>query len=162
MLASLFEDLLLFASNNLQLCLTLCSPTDCSLLGSSVHGILQSGILEWVDVPFSRGSSWPRDRTLISCVAGRFFIIWATGKTSIILVCTKNKNTATDLVISMFFEKCNSWDTVETIRHAPNTTFLDSVDSLYSWLIVFRHEKKNITEERGRNIGNVLSKVASK
>ena len=44
-----------------QLCLTLCDPMDCSLLGSSVHGILQNRILEWVAIPFSRGSSQPRD-----------------------------------------------------------------------------------------------------
>ena len=40
-----------------QLCSTLCNPMDCSLLGSSVHGILQTRILEWVAIPFSRGSS---------------------------------------------------------------------------------------------------------
>ena len=51
-----------------------------SLSGSSIHGILQARILEWVAIPFSRGSSWPRDRTQVSCIAGRFFTIWATGK----------------------------------------------------------------------------------
>ena len=51
---------------------------DCSLPGSSVHGILQARILEWVAIPFSRGSSWPRDWTWVSCIAGRFFTIWAT------------------------------------------------------------------------------------
>ena len=50
----------------------------CSPPGSSVHEILQARILEWVAVPFSRGSSWPRDRTHISCIAGRIFTIWAT------------------------------------------------------------------------------------
>ena len=44
----------------LQLCLTLCDPTDCSLPGSTVHGILQARILEWVAISFSRGSSQPR------------------------------------------------------------------------------------------------------
>ena len=44
-----------------QSCLTLCDPTDCSLPGSSVHGILEAGILEWVAMPFSRESSQPRD-----------------------------------------------------------------------------------------------------
>ena len=51
-----------------QLCLTLCDPTDCT-----VHGILQARILEWVAIPFSRGSSQPRDRTQVSCIAGGFF-----------------------------------------------------------------------------------------
>ena len=51
---------------------------DCSPPGSSVHGIFQVRILEWVAYPFSRGSSWPRDRTQVSHIAGRFFTIWAT------------------------------------------------------------------------------------
>ena len=59
-------------------CLTLCDSMDYSPLGSSVHGILQARILEWVDSPFSRGSSQPRDWTWVSCIAGRFFTIWAT------------------------------------------------------------------------------------
>ena len=46
---------------------------DCSLLGSSVHGILHAIILEWVAISFSRGSSQPRDLTCISCIVGRFF-----------------------------------------------------------------------------------------
>ena len=50
-----------------------CDPVDCSPPGSSVLGILQARILEWVSIPFSRGSSWPRDQTRISCIAGRFF-----------------------------------------------------------------------------------------
>ena len=46
---------------------------DYSPLGSSVHGILWARILEWVAISFSRGSSWPRDWTQVSCIAGRFF-----------------------------------------------------------------------------------------
>ena len=61
-----------------QLCPALCNPMNCSPLGSSVHGILQARILEWVAIPFSRGSSWPRDWTCVSCNSGRFFTIWAT------------------------------------------------------------------------------------
>ena len=53
-------------------------PHDCSPSVFSVHGILQAGILEWLAVPFSRVSSWPRDWTLFSWIAGRFFTIWAT------------------------------------------------------------------------------------
>ena len=49
-----------------QSCLTLCDPVDCSPPGSSVHGILQARILEWVAISSSRGSSWPRDWTLVS------------------------------------------------------------------------------------------------
>ena len=52
-----------------QTCLTLCNPLDCSPPGSSVHGILQARILEWVAIPFFRGSSQPRDRTYVSCIS---------------------------------------------------------------------------------------------
>ena len=55
-------------------------PVDCSLPGSSIHGILQARILEWVAISFSRGSSPPRDRTQVSCIAGRRFTLWATRK----------------------------------------------------------------------------------
>ena len=48
-------------AKSLQSCLTLCNPLDCSPPGSSVHGILQARILEWVAMPFSRGSSQPKD-----------------------------------------------------------------------------------------------------
>ena len=61
-----------------QLCLTLCDPMDCSLPGSSVHGIFQARILEWIAISFSRGSSQPRDQTQVSHIVGRFFTIWAT------------------------------------------------------------------------------------
>ena len=61
-----------------QSCLTLCDPIDCSPPGSSVYGILQARILEWVAISFSRGSSQPRDRTQVSCIAGRCFVLWAT------------------------------------------------------------------------------------
>ena len=63
-----------------QSCLTLCNPTDCRLPGSCVHGILQARILEWVAISFSRGSSWPKNWTQVSCIAGKFFTIWATRK----------------------------------------------------------------------------------
>ena len=58
-----------------QLCLTVCDPMDHSPAGSSVHGILQARILQWVAIPFSRGSSQPKDQTQVSCTAGRFFTI---------------------------------------------------------------------------------------
>ena len=61
-----------------QSCLTLCDSMDCIRPGSSVHGILQARILEWVAIPFSRGSSPHRDRTWFSHIAGRFFTIWTT------------------------------------------------------------------------------------
>ena len=57
---------------------TLCNPMDCSLPGFSVHGIFQARILEWVDICFFRGSSWSRDRTWVSHIAGRLFTVWVT------------------------------------------------------------------------------------
>ena len=60
-----------------QLCLTLCDPIVCSPWDSSVHGILQARILEWVAIPFSRGSFQPRDRTRVSCIVFEFFTSWA-------------------------------------------------------------------------------------
>ena len=61
-----------------QSCLTLCDPMDCSLPGSSVHGIFQATVLEWVAIFFSRGASQPRDQTRVSRTAGRRFTLWAT------------------------------------------------------------------------------------
>ena len=57
-----------------------CNPMDCSLPGSSVHGISQARILEWVAISFSRGSSWPRDWTHISCIGRQVLYHWATWK----------------------------------------------------------------------------------
>ena len=63
----------LFGGLIIKSCPTLCDPMDYSLPGSSVHGILQARILEWVAISFSRGSSQPRNRTQVSYIAGRFF-----------------------------------------------------------------------------------------
>ena len=66
----------------LQSCPALCYPTDCSLPGFSVHGILQARILEWVATLLPRGSSWPRDWThvsYISCIGRQVLytsVIW--------------------------------------------------------------------------------------
>ena len=69
-----------------QVCLALCDHIDCSPPVSSVHGILQVRILEWVATPFSRRPSWPRDWTSVSHNAGRFFTISArtSSKSSIL------------------------------------------------------------------------------
>ena len=53
-----------------QSCPTLCDPMGCSLPGSSVHGIFQAIVLEWIAISFSRGSSQPRDRTWVSRIVG--------------------------------------------------------------------------------------------
>ena len=58
-----------------QSCLTLCNPMDCSLPGSSTHGIFQAIVLEWIAISFSKGSSQPRDQTRVSCIVDRCFTI---------------------------------------------------------------------------------------
>ena len=60
-----------------QSCPTLCDLMDCSLPGFSIYGILQTRILEWIVIFFSRRSSQPRDQTQVSCIASGFFTIWA-------------------------------------------------------------------------------------
>ena len=66
-------------------CMCVCSimsdslqPMDCSLPGSSTHGILQTRTLEWVAISFSRGSSWPRDWSSISCIGQQILYHWDT------------------------------------------------------------------------------------
>ena len=73
-----------------QSCLTLCDPIDCGLPGSTVHRILQARIVEWIAIPFSRESSWPRDQIQVSCSTGRFFTIWTTREVQI--RCNFSKN----------------------------------------------------------------------
>ena len=82
-----------------------CDPVDCSLPGSSVHGILQAKILEWVAMPSSRGSSWPRDWSLISHVSciGRWVLYHYCHLASLSLYLAKTVNT------SSTFRKCNFW-----------------------------------------------------
>ena len=58
-----------------QSCPTLHDPMDCSLPGSPIHGIFQARVLEWVAISFSRGSSLPRDRTQVSRIVSRHFIV---------------------------------------------------------------------------------------
>ena len=69
-------------SEVVQSCPTLCDPVDSSPPGSSVHGILQARILEWVAISFFREASWLRDRTQVSRIAGRRFNLWATREVS--------------------------------------------------------------------------------
>ena len=69
-----------------QLCPTLCDPMDCSLPGSSIQGILQARILEWVAISFSRRSSRPRDWTRVSRIVGGRFTVWATREALPVLV----------------------------------------------------------------------------
>ena len=69
---------------------------DCSLSGSSLHGILQARILERAVTSSSRGSSWPSNQTQVSCVAGRFFTNWATMK-------AQNNNSEIATMLSIYY-----------------------------------------------------------
>ena len=89
----------LFSTEHVQLCPTHCDPMDCSLPGSSVHGILWARILQWVAMPSSRGSSRPMDWTHVSCVSyiGRQILShWATWKdpTKLVLGARRFETTA--------------------------------------------------------------------
>ena len=66
----------------------LVNPMDCSLPGSSVHGIFQAIVLQWIAISFSRGSSQPRDRTRVSSIVDRRLNIWATLLILYVIVCT--------------------------------------------------------------------------
>ena len=71
-------------AKSFQLCPTVCKPMDCSSPGSSAHGTLQARILEWVAIPFSSGSSWPRDQIRVSCIGGRLLTVWAIREAQLI------------------------------------------------------------------------------
>ena len=68
-----------------QFCLSHYDPMDYSPPGSSVDGFLQASILEWDAIHFSMGSFQPRDRAQVSCIASRFFTIWATREAKVML-----------------------------------------------------------------------------
>ena len=103
-------------------CAILCDPVDCNPPGSSVHGILQARILEWVAMPFSRGSSQPRDRTWVSsCIVGRFFTISAT---------RKQRGLETPLQVTDLNVETNAWcqlaldlDGLSWVRLCPNRLY---------------------------------------
>ena len=97
-----------------QLCPTLCNPMDYSLPDSSVHGILQVRMIEWVDIPFTRGFSQPRDRTHVSCVsctASRFFTVESPGKPLTRLAKHLCALQTACRKTSRFWELCWAWPT---------------------------------------------------
>ena len=85
-------------------CPTVCDPKDCGLPRSSIHGIFQVRVLEWVAISFSRRSSWPRDRTHISRIVGRRKVVWYC--TSIILQLKKKKIIFTNFVCHIHPTNC--------------------------------------------------------
>ena len=83
---------------------------DCSPPGSSVHGILQARILEWIAISFSRGSSWPKNLIWVSCISGRLFTIWATREAKFKITYFK---TLTTLIPSPKFSSVQSLSRVQ-------------------------------------------------
>ena len=92
-----------------QSCPTLCDPMDCSPPGSSVHGIFQARVLEWVAIPFSRGSSQPRVQTQVSCITGRLFTAQPSGFSYItsVLVCSLERPLPPQYLLSSLIPKDN-------------------------------------------------------
>ena len=129
-----------------QSCLTLCDSVDYSLPGSSVHGILQARILEWVAISFSRGSSWPRDWTRVSRIAGRCFTLWAPLWT-IKFNCAVHRPSSKDLDRRDW----NKWPQLVGYRAGPGKQvfwFLDKSLFLYSIKTTFlREQSLPVTEQ---------------
>ena len=101
-----------------QSCPTLCDPMDCSPPGSSVHGIFQARVLEWIAISFSSGSSQPRDWTRVSRTVGRCFTIWATKEAPLsrdITLSTKVRLVKA-VVFPVVMYGCESW-TVKKAEH---------------------------------------------
>ena len=105
-------------AQSLQLCLTLCNPRDCSPPGSSVHGILQARILEWVAISSSRGSSPLRNRTCISCTAGQFFTVWPIREAE------GPYTSALKYYFLVRFPTYNPWNKTESLLHVFQSNIL--------------------------------------
>ena len=82
-------------------CIWLCDPIDCSLPGSSIHGIFLARVLEWVAISFSREFSQPRDWTWVSHIAGRRFTVWATREAQ-----TPSRNTPSIVISKTVLRAC--------------------------------------------------------
>ena len=103
-----------------QLCLTLCDAMDCSLPGSSFHGIFQARVLEWVAISFSRRSSWPRDRTRVSSIIGRCFNVWAT---RVMQGCATNRQVMGEEAENPAQLRTLEWSVILTIYNYPVYNF---------------------------------------
>ena len=98
-----------FLCSDVQLCLILWDPMNSSLLGSSVHGIFQARILEWVAISYSRGCSKPRDWTLVSCIAGEFFTAEPLGK-SLLSWAQPGKGLCISCIGKRILYHCTPWE----------------------------------------------------
>ena len=117
-----------------QSCPTLCHPMNCSPPGSSIHGILQARILKWVAISFSRGSSWPRDRTQVSRIAGRHFNLWATRAFNKIRMSFSSSPPSHGLYLQRF-----GLSLTVTISKRLCLTFRIWISNLFVWLPTLSH-----------------------
>ena len=96
--------------------------------GSSVHEISQARILEWVAISFSRGSSWPRDRTCIPCIVRQILYHWATRKANPREEDIKNSGCRPKLNLIKYIKKFKIWKKVKGIRY---------IKVLLKWMITY-------------------------
>ena len=140
-----------------QLCPTLCDPMDCNLPGSSVHGVFQARILEWVAISFSRGSSPPRDWNRVSRIVGRRLIVWATREVHIYIYklftlqyCRDQHNIVDQLYSNKNWKKRErerenkkrqvmSWQPVMSAALHPKATLAEAFLKLGPQLILFSY-----------------------
>ena len=115
-----------------QSCLTLCDPMDYSPPSSSVHGIVQVRILEWVAIPFSRISFQPSNRTQGSCIEGRFFTIWDTREPLVMMAQDKNKMT-----VQPFLDYWQSMNIVQTTKYESSPLLVNVIAKYDFSLVVF-------------------------
>ena len=114
---------------------------DRSLPSSSVHGIFQAIVLEWIAISFSRGSSWPRDQTQVSHIVDRRFTIWATREVYLLLVRGKYSKLTVGVVpldymfLFFNFSSCvyNNVEICTELHTTYNTTMWISYQEIFIW-----------------------------
>jgi len=118
---------------------TLCHLMDYSPPGSSVHGIIQASILEWVAMPSSRGSSQPKDPTQVSHIAGEFFTVWATREVHIYVY----------MYVNVYMYQVTSvtvWLYVVQISSMPDIASINLCQIPLNWSKRISRVKYNITQ----------------
>ena len=114
-----------------QLCPTLCDPVDCSLPGSSVHGIFQAIVLEWIAIFFSRGSPQPRDRTRVSRIVDRRFTVHHQGSHKDIQYSTRQRNLTGRFLELLFLDGTENPPAVSLVN-PPIPTFFQPQKQIWS------------------------------
>ena len=119
-----------------QSCLTLRDPMDHRPSSSSVHGILQARILEWVAVPFFTGSSQPRDQTHVSCIESGFFTVWATREA---LMCWKDYPFSIELPL-LKISWLNVWGFISGFSVLSYWSVYSFTKTILSWWLELQQE----------------------